>query len=216
MTLVFFDLDDTLLAGDTEAAWADYMSENNLISDNSFHKKIAEFESQYREGKLNVVRYTQLLLSPIAGMKIEEVNILVKPFAKRIVDDYKDQLTDDLIKRHANDECLITSGTLTFLVKEIAFILGIKVFFGTDPEILNGVYTGNLNGNPNFEEEKVIKIKKWLGLREVNETVAYSDSVHDLPLLSYAKNSTVINPDKELRKIASSRGWVIDDSRLEI
>ena len=216
MTLVFFDLDDTLLAGDTEAAWADYMSENNLISDNLFLKKIEEFESQYREGKLDVVKYTQYLLSPIAGMKIEEVSILVKPFAKRIVDEYKDKLTHDLINRHGKDECLITSGTLTFLVKEIAFILGIKVFFGTDPEILNGVYTGNLKGKPNFGEEKVIKIKKWLGSREINETVAYSDSVHDLPLLSFAKNSTVINPDQELRKVASSRGWVIDDSRLEV
>ena len=192
------------------------MSENNLISDNLFLKKIEEFESQYREGKLDVVKYTQYLLSPIAGMKIEEVSILVKPFAKRVVDEYKDKLTHDLINRHGKDECLITSGTLTFLVKEIAFILGIKVFFGTDPEILNGVYTGNLKGKPNFGEEKVIKIKKWLGSREINETVAYSDSVHDLPLLSYAKNSTVINPDKELRRVASSRGWVIDDSRLEV
>ena len=214
MTLVFFDLDDTLLAGDTEAAWANYMLENNLISDNSFHKKILEFEIQYREGLLDVVAYTKFLLSPIAGMSELEVEILAKPFASHIVNQYRDNLTTNLLNRHVLDECLITSGTLTFLVKEIALILGVKVFFGTDPEIVNGVYTGNLEGNPNFEEEKVVRIKKWLGKRLVHQTAAYSDSVHDLPLLSFVKVPTAVNPDKKLRKIALDRGWLIDDSRL--
>jgi len=214
MTLVFFDLDDTLLAGDTEAAWANYMLENNLISDNSFHKKILEFETQYREGLLDVVAYTKFLLSPIAGMSELEVEILAKPFASHIVNQYRDNLTTNLLNRHVLDECLITSGTLTFLVKEIALILGVKVFFGTDPEIVSGVYTGNLEGNPNFEEEKVVRIKKWLGKRLVHQTAAYSDSVHDLPLLSFVKVPTAVNPDKKLRKIALDRGWFIDDSRL--
>jgi HAD superfamily phosphoserine phosphatase-like hydrolase len=143
-----------------------------------------------------------------------EIEVLAKPFASHIVNQYRDNLTTNLLNRHVLDECLITSGTLTFLVKEIALILGVKVFFGTDPEIVNGIYTGNLEGNPNFEEEKVVRIKKWLGKRLVDQTIAYSDSVHDLPLLSFAKVPTAINPDKKLRKIALDRGWLIDDSRL--
>jgi HAD superfamily hydrolase (TIGR01490 family) len=214
MTLILFDLDDTLLAGDTEAAWANYMSENMLILDKSFHLKMEQFEDQYRKGELDVVEYTQYLLSPIVGKSEEEVSELVRSFSQIAVNRFRDRLTDSLLKTHSDDECLISSGTLSFLVKEIASILGIKTYFGTDAELRDGFYTGKVKGRPNFEDEKVKKIRHWLGKRQVEAVTAYSDSVHDLPLLTFADKAVAVNPDDHLRRIALEKGWKIDDTRL--
>ncbi|HIE49069.1 MAG TPA: HAD-IB family hydrolase, partial [Gammaproteobacteria bacterium] len=110
-------------------------------------------------------------------------------------------------------ECLITSGTLSFIVKEIALLLGFKTFFGTEAEIKGGLYTGRVCGKPNFGEEKVRKIQAWLGNRKFSRTIAYSDSINDLPLLKFASQAVVLNPDIRLREVAILEGWEINDSR---
>jgi len=214
MTLVFFDMDDTLLAGDAEAAWAKHMAENGLMQDEDFEEKIRRFDEDYRRGDLDFSVYTEFLLSPIKGMTVQEVQDIVQPFCLTIVEEFKDSTSQGLLDKHSSDECLITSGTLSFIVKEVASLLGVKIFFGTDPEIKEGCYTGRISGNPNFGEEKVTKIKKWLGDRSVTKTVAYSDSINDLPLLNFSSKAVVLNPDSKLREVAISLGWEIDDSRI--
>ena len=135
MSLVFFDMDDTLLAGDAEAAWAKYMAENGLMKDEGFKEKIRKFDEDYRRGELDFSVYTEFLLAPIKGMTVEEVEDIVKPFCVTIVEEFKDTTSKGLLEKHSLDECLITSGTLSFIVKEVASLLGIETFFGTDPEV---------------------------------------------------------------------------------
>jgi len=214
MTLVFFDMDDTLLAGDVEAAWANYMGENGLMKEEGFKEKIRKFDEDYRRGELDFSVYTEFLLAPIKGMTVEEVQDIVKPFCVTIVEELKDTTTKGLLEKHSLDECLVTSGTLSFIVKEVASLLGIETFFGTDPEVQEGCYTGKVLGKPNFGEEKVRKIENWLGDRSLIETVAYSDSINDLPLLNFSSKAVVLNPDSKLREVAVSLGWEIDDSRM--
>jgi len=214
MSLVFFDMDDTLLAGDAEAAWAKYMAENGLMKDEGFKEKIRKFDEDYRRGELDFSVYTEFLLAPIKGMTVEEVADIVKPFCVTIVEEFKDSTSKGLLEKHTMDECLITSGTLSFIVKEVASLLGIKTFFGTDPEVQEGCYTGKVLGKPNFGEEKVRKIENWLGDRSLIETIAYSDSINDLPLLNFSSKAVVLNPDSKLREKAVSLGWEIDDSRI--
>ena len=214
MSLVFFDMDDTLLAGDAEAAWAKYMAENGLMKDEGFKEKIRKFDEDYRRGELDFSVYTEFLLAPIKGMTVEEVEDIVKPFCVTIVEEFKDSTSKGLLEKHTMDECLITSGTLTFIVKEVASLLGIETFFGTDPEVKEGCYTGKVLGKPNFGQEKVRKIENWLGNRSLIETVAYSDSINDLPLLNFSSKAVVLNPDSKLREVAVSLGWEIDDSRI--
>ena len=214
MSLVFFDMDDTLLAGDAEAAWAKYMAENGLMKDEGFKEKIRKFDEDYRQGELDFSVYTEFLLAPIKGMTVEEVADIVKPFCVTIVEEFKDSTSKGLLEKHTMDECLITSGTLSFIVKEVASLLGIKTFFGTDPEVQEGCYTGKVSGKPNFGEEKVRKIENWLGGRSLIETVAYSDSINDLPLLNFSSKAVVLNPHSKLREMAVSLGWEIDDSRI--
>ena len=213
MTLVFFDLDDTLLAGDSEAAWAKHMLFKGITEDSSFEEKIMKFDQDYRLGKLNFSAYTEFLLSPIKGMSVEEVHEIVRPFSVNIVNELKDSTGQALLEKHSSDECLITSGTLSFIVKEIALLLGFNTFFGTEAEIKGGLYTGRVSGKPNFGEEKVRKIQAWLGNRKFSQTIAYSDSINDLPLLKFASQAVVLNPDIRLREVAILEGWEINDSR---
>lgn len=213
MTLVFFDLDDTLLAGDSEAAWAKHMLFKGITEDSLFEEKIMKFDQDYRLGKLNFSAYTEFLLSPIKGMSVEEVHEIVRPFSVNIVNELKDSISQALLEKHSSDECLITSGTLSFIVKEIALLLGVNTFFGTEAEIKGGLYTGRVSGKPNFGEEKVRKIQAWLGNRKFSQTIAYSDSINDLPLLKFASQAVVLNPDIRLREVAILEGWEINDSR---
>ncbi len=213
MTLVFFDLDDTLLAGDSEAAWAKHMLFKGITEDSLFEEKIMKFDQDYRLGKLNFSAYTEFLISPIKGMSAEEVHEIVRPFSVNIVNELKDSISQALLEKHSSDECLITSGTLSFIVKEIALLLGVNTFFGTEAEIKGGLYTGRVSGKPNFGEEKVRKIQAWLGNRKFSQTIAYSDSINDLPLLKFASQAVVLNPDIRLREVAILEGWEINDSR---
>ena len=213
MTLVFFDLDDTLLAGDSEAAWAKHMLFKGITEDSLFEEKIMKFDQDYRLGKLNFSAYTEFLISPIKGMSAEEVQEIVRPFSVNIVNELKDSTGQALLEKHSSDECLITSGTLSFIVKEIALLLGVNTFFGTEAEIKGGLYTGRVSGKPNFGEEKVRKIQAWLGNRKFSQTIAYSDSINDLPLLKFASQAVVLNPDIRLREVAILEGWEINDSR---
>ena len=214
MKLVLFDLDDTLLAGDTEGEWVRFMIDNGLVKDESFLEKMAIFTGNYRNGRLDIYEYSNFLLGPISGINELDLRERVKEFSKKVVEKLSDVTTYNLLKSHSSDECVITSGTLSFLVKEISNVLGVKHCFGTDAEILNGSYTGKVSGRPNFSEEKVRRIKNWIGDRSFEGIYAYSDSIHDLALLEFSNFPTAVNPDTQLLELAKQRRWKIDTSRL--
>ena len=214
MKLVLFDLDDTLLAGDTEGEWVRFMIDNGLVKDESFLEKMAIFTGNYRNGRLDIYEYSNFLLGPISGISELDLKERVKEFSKKVVEKLSDVTTYNLLKSHAFDECVITSGTLSFLVKEISNGLGVEHCFGTDAEIVNGSYTGKVSGRPNFSEEKVRRIKNWIGDRSFEGIYAYSDSIHDLALLEFSNFPTAVNPDTQLLEVAKQRRWKIDTSRL--
>ena len=91
--------------------------------------------------------------------------------------------------------------------------MGIYTSFGTDPEYTEGVFTGKVNGNPNFSTEKVRRIRNWMKSEKFDQIFAYSDSIHDLPLLEFSDFPFVVTPDSKLRAIAKERGWFIDERR---
>jgi len=214
MKLVLFDLDDTLLAGDTEGEWVKFMIDSGMVRDESFLEKMAIFTGNYRNGRLDIFEYSNFLLGPLSGINELDLNQKVQEFSKKVVEKLSDATTYNLLDRHSSDERVITSGTLSFLVKEIANELGIECFFGTNAEIINGSYTGKVSGHPNFSEEKVRRIKQWIGDKSFGDIYAYSDSIHDLALLEFCSVPTVVNPDMQLLEIAKQRHWKIDVSRL--
>ena len=217
MNLILFDLDDSLIAGDSEKAWIDFLQKKGLIVDSYYLKKIDSHANEYKEGRLDIQSYVLLLLEPIKGRSVQDISRYIKPFSELILDRFSDRVTQTLLQKHSEDFCLVVSGTLTFLVKEISSLLGVNTYFGTDPEIRNGIYTGEILGEPNFGQEKVRRIKSWIQENQIDSSlykIAYSDSVHDLPLLEFADLPTVVNPDKKLKEISSKRGWkTIERSR---
>lgn len=211
MALVLFDLDHTLLTGDSEEAWVRYLKDIGWLSKEFLQKKI-QFDQDYNKGKLNTFSYSSFLLEPLTGRTLQEIDNLVKPFAAKVVEDYSDSLTQKLIQDHSKDKCLLVSATLSFIVKEISILLGLKTFFGTEAEVNNKAYTGVLKGIPNFSEEKVRRVKEWSRLERFpkgQDIFAYSDSIYDLPLLEFSDHPRPVNPDKTLRGISSKRGWKI-------
>ena len=214
MKLVLFDLDDTLLAGDTEGEWVKFMIDNGMIKDESYLEKMAIFTGNYRNGRLDICEYSNFLLGPLSGINELDLKKKVEEFSKKVVEKLSDSTTYNLLKSHSSDECVITSGTLSFLVKEISKELGVEHYFGTDAEIISGSYTGKVSGHPNFSDEKVRRIKNWIEDRYFEGIYAYSDSIHDLALLEFSNFPTVVNPDTQLLEIAQQRHWKIDTSRL--
>jgi len=211
--LALFDLDDTLFDGDTEGEWVKFMDQTNLIKDSNFFKKMENFENNYRQGKLDVDEYSEFLLSPIIGISLEELENSIEIFSSDIVQRFTDNLTKDLLQKHKEDTKILTSGSLSFLVNKIALKLGIEISFGTDPEYLDGFFTGKVKGYPNFSEEKVRRIKFWMDSEQFDEIFSYSDSIHDLPLLEFSDFPIAISPDSKLRVIAQERNWPIYDRR---
>ena len=215
MNLVLFDLDDTLFDGDTEGEWVSYMMESGLIEDkDKFSKTMQGFETQYRNGELNVLSYSEFLLDPIKGKNLNKLQKQIDEFALYVSNKLSDKLTESLLKKHKSDLKVLTSGSLSFLVNKIATNLDIDVSFGTDARLLNGIFTGEVEGVPNFSDEKVRRIRSWMNSRIFEVTYAYSDSIFDLPLLEFADIPTAVNPDKKLRKEAERNSWTIEDYRL--
>ena len=211
--LALFDLDDTLFDGDTEAEWVKYMDRIGLIKDLDFYSKMDIFEKNYREGRLDVDEYSEFLLSPIIGKSLKELEDHIEDFTSDIVTRFSDELSQELLDKHKNDTKVLTSGSLSFLVHKIGTKLGIDNCFGTDPEYLEGKFTGRVEGKPNFSQEKVRRVNKWMGSKKFDQIFSYSDSIHDLPLLEFADFPMAISPDKELRRVAKEREWLIDDRR---
>ena len=211
--LALFDLDDTLFDGDTEAEWVKYMDHRGFIQDFDFYSKMEAFEKNYREGRLDVDEYSEFLLSPIIGKSLKELEDHIEDFTSDIVTRFSDELSQELLDKHKNDTKVLTSGSLSFLVHKIGTKLGIDNCFGTDPEYLEGKFTGRVEGRPNFSQEKVRRVNKWMGSKKFDQIFSYSDSIHDLPLLEFADFPMAISPDKELRRVAKEREWLIDDRR---
>ena len=211
--LALFDLDYTLFDGDTEAEWVKYMDHRGFIQDFDFYSKMDAFEMNYREGRLDVDEYSEFLLSPIIGKSLKELEDHIEDFTSDIVTRFSDELSQELLDKHKNDTKVLTSGSLSFLVHKIGTKLGIDNCFGTDPEYLEGKFTGRVEGKPNFSQEKVRRVNKWMGSKKFDQIFSYSDSIHDLPLLEFADFPMAISPDKELRRVAKEREWLIDDRR---
>ena len=214
MNLVLFDLDDTLLSGDTEGEWVQFMLDNGMIQDDSFLDKMSVFTADYRKGVLNIFDYSNFLLKPLRGYKVLDIKDKVEEFSTEVVNKLSDKTTESLLSSHSADQCVITSGTLSFLVKQISNELGVDHCFGTDPEIIEGFYTGKVFGHPNFSEEKVRRIKEWIEGKFYEKVYAYSDSIHDLALLEFSDFATAVNPDNQLMEEAKQRNWRIDISRI--
>ena len=213
MALAIFDLDNTLIAGDSDHGWGEFLVANDKVDANHYQRMNDQFYVDYEAGCLDILAYLEFSMAPLAATSMEELAALHLKFMQQIISPLRLPKAEALIEQHrqAGDRLLVITSTNRFIVEPICQALGIDELLATDPEIIDGRYTGKIVGTPTYQEGKVERLKLWLS--ENNETLAgsyfYSDSINDLPLLLEVERPVAVDPDDALSAEATSRGWDI-------
>lgn len=211
--LVFFDVDDTLVNGQTQKILGKYLYKNGKVSI-AFVIKILFYFLMWRIGIVkNVVPIRKEAYKIIGGWEVSEVEKLLREcFSKEIRARIFPQALD-LIKKHQmkGHEVILISGSIDCLLRIIKEYIGIKFVIATVLKVENDRYTGEVMGPVIHGESKVSAILNFISEHDysLEESYAYSDDVSDLPLLQLAQNPVAVNPNKKLRKIAQLEGWPI-------
>jgi HAD superfamily hydrolase (TIGR01490 family) len=214
--LAIFDLDNTILNGDSDYSWINFLIEQGYVDKDEYERKNKYFYDQYYQGKLNYDEWAEFALTTIKGKKPEEIEDILSKFLNEVIEPminiYALKLLHD--HTHNNDIMLLASATNSVIVEPIAKRLGFKNIVSTEVEIIDEIYTGKVLGIPALSEGKLIKVKEWMlqnRIESFDNTSFYSDSINDLPLLAAVSKPVAVNPDDLLRKECIKRSWEIID-----
>ena len=214
--LAIFDLDNTILNGDSDYSWINFLIEKGFVDKDEYERKNKYFYDQYYQGKLNYDEWAEFALTTIKGKKPEEIEDILSKFLSEIIEPminiYALKLLHD--HSHGNDIMLLASATNSVIVEPIAKRLGFKNIVSTEVEIIDEIYTGKVLGIPALSEGKLIKVKEWMlqnSIESFDNTSFYSDSINDLPLLAAVSKPVAVNPDDMLREECRKRSWEIID-----
>ena len=214
--LAIFDLDNTILNGDSDYSWINFLIEKRLVDADEYERKNKYFYDQYYQGNLNYDEWAEFALTTIKGKKSEEIEDILSKFLCEIIEPMINIYALKLLHDHAhnNDIMLLASATNSVIVEPIAKRLGFKNIVSTEVEIIDEIYTGKVLGIPALSEGKLIKVKEWMlknSIESFDNTSFYSDSINDLPLLAAVSKPVAVNPDDMLRKECRKRSWEIID-----
>ena len=211
MGLALFDLDNTLIAGDSDHLWGDFLVSQGHV-DAIEHKALnAHFYDQYKNGELNIDEYLAFALGPMTGMTKETLAPLQRQFVRDHIEPILLDAAFALLEQHRalGDTLVIITATNTLVTQPIADRLGVEHLIGCEAEIIEGCYTGKPTGVPSFAQGKVARIQTWCeeNKKSMENAVFYSDSHNDLPLLRTVDRAVAVDPDDRLREEAVRKGW---------
>ena len=213
MTLAIFDLDNTLLDGDSDYLWGQFLAQQGRVDAAYYEKENQRFYDEYVAGTLDIFEFLEFSLKPLSQIEMAELKQLHDKFMDECIKPIITHKSRDLIQHHIdqNDTLLIITATNLFITEPIAKELGIEHILATDPEIINMQYSGKVSGTPCFREGKVERLKVWLRKTGMNlaDSYFYSDSHNDLPLLEMVVTPVAVDPDDTLRSHAKMKGWKI-------
>ncbi|MGB7755275.1 MAG: HAD family hydrolase [Salinisphaera sp.] len=213
MRLTFFDLDNTLLDGDSDYEWGRFLVDEAVVDGSTFARANDTFKAQYEAGALDIHAYQRFVLQPL----IEEPAARMAALRERFVA----ERIEPIVARHAasavdfhrqrGDLIAIITATNRFITEPIADLLGIEHLIATDPEIVGGVYTGAIAGTPSYREGKITRARHFLAAlpAEPEHVTFYSDSHNDLPLMRWADRAVAVDPDPKLAAVAREAGWPV-------
>jgi len=217
MALAIFDLDNTLLNGDSDYLWGVFLAQEGLVDGAHYARENERFYQEYRAGRLDIFEFLRFSLRPLAEHPLELLQELRERFLRERIDPIILPAGRALIERHrqAGDTLLIVTATNAFVTAPIAERLGVPHLIATEPELLDGRYTGNVSGTPSFQEGKVKRLDIWLREHDLDLAGSsfYSDSHNDLALLQRVDRPVAVNPDPQLAAYAEARGWPVIDLR---
>ena len=213
MTLAIFDLDNTLIDGDSDHLWGQFVCEEGLVEHEGFAQQNERFYRDYQAGTLDIDAYLRFALAPLRGQSQETLTDWHQRFMGSKIEPIMLPRAADLIARHRNQghHLLIITATNAFVTRPIATALGIEDLLACEAEIIDGLYTGEPQGIPSYHAGKVTRLNAWLEGRSISREGAYfySDSHNDLPLLEKVDNPVAVDPDDTLHARASEAGWPI-------
>lgn len=213
MALAIFDLDNTLIAGDSDHRWGEFLVEKALVDAEHYRRQNDAFYQAYQAGTLDIHAYLNFALEPLTRHSLEDLASLHAEFMSAHIEPLLLPRAAALLEEHRQrgNQLLIITATNGFVTQPIAARLGVTDILATDPEIIDNRYTGRCLGTPCFQQGKVTRLQEWLAQRQASLTGSYfySDSINDLPLLEQVDFPVAVDPDDRLRAIAEKRGWAI-------
>ena len=213
MSLAIFDLDNTLIGGDSDFLWGEFIGEEGIVDANAYRKKNEYFYQQYDLGTLDIYAWLEFCLEPLTRYSMTELQELHHRFMIQKIEPILLDKAQNCINRHKErgDTVLVITASTSFVTAPIVKKYGINHLLATEPEIKAGRYTGGVSGMPCFQSGKIDKLMPWLQKNEETLTGStfYSDSHNDLPLLELVDNPVAVNADKILTKIAEKKGWKV-------
>jgi HAD superfamily hydrolase (TIGR01490 family) len=212
--LALFDLDNTLLAGDSDYNWSLFLIRQGLLDAKTHFERNEQFYADYKNGSLNIVEFLKFQLVPLSQHPkkfLDELHLKYMDEVIRPMMTVKAQALVDVHKKNG-DLCVVITATNSFVTKPIATAYGIEHLIGSDPEMVNGEYTGGVSGVPSFKEGKVTRINQFLAergktLTDFETSYFYSDSHNDLPLMQLVTNPVAVDADEILTAYAKEKHW---------
>jgi HAD superfamily hydrolase (TIGR01490 family) len=213
MKLAIFDLDNTLIAGDSDCLWGEFLSEQGYVDSEAYQAGHEKFYQEYVEGTMDIYAFLEFQLKVLADndrQKLEEwrknyieekINPIMLPKAIELIEDHRQQ----------DHELLIITATNRFITEPIAKEFNIDNLIACEPELVDGQYTGKVAGTPSYAEGKVTRLNEWLKSREqtFEETWFYSDSHNDIPLLKEVNHAIAVDADDTLIAEAEKQNWPV-------
>ena len=213
MALAIFDLDNTLLGGDSDYLWGEFLVERGVVERESYEAANRRFYQQYKDGVLDIHEFLEFALRPLAEHDVETLERWRETFIEQKIRPIVLDAARHLVATHRErgDTLLIITATNAFVTEKIAELFAIEHLLATVPERLNGRYTGRVIGTPTFREGKIKALHQWLDGRaeDLSNSWFYTDSQNDIPLLEQVDHPVAVDPDDILRRVAAEREWPV-------
>jgi HAD superfamily hydrolase (TIGR01490 family) len=212
--LVLFDLDNTLLAGDSDFEWAQFLIEQGALDREVYAARNQTFYDHYKAGTLDIHEFLDFQLKPLSRHPRTVLDAWHREFMTRKIMPMIRESARALVARHRADLRVMITATNSFVTRPIAREFGIENLIATEPEQCGGEFTGNVAGTPCFREGKIVRLEAWLAeqgrpLDSFPESCFYSDSLNDLPLLARVTHPVAVDPDDTLRAHAEQHAWPV-------
>jgi HAD superfamily hydrolase (TIGR01490 family) len=217
VTLAIFDLDNTLIAGDSDHAWGEYLVEKGIVDAELYKHTNDQFLHDYQNGNLDIQAYLEFALKPLKAHPISKLHSWRQEFFEHKIKPIMLPKAFELIQSHRDrgDLLMIITATNRFVTEPIARAFAVDTLIATEPEIINQKYTGKVAGIPSFKEGKITRLHQWLEKQHhsIEGAYFYSDSHNDIPLLKLVDNPVAIDPDELLRITCEQHNWPIRSLR---
>ena len=213
MTLAIFDLDNTLIADDSDFLWGQFLVERGIVDRDYYEHNNKKFYEDYKLGTLDIVEFLRFSLAPLALHDAGQLYTWREEFVEEKIKPILLDAAQALVDRHRaqGDTLLVVTATTRFVTEPIAKLYGIDNLLATTPEFINGRYTGKFLGTPCYQAGKIKHLEDWLtsSTETLQNSCFYSDSHNDLPLLNLVHNPVAVDPDDILLQAAREANWPV-------